>query len=82
MIPYGHIVDLNRDPEDYTDREAPLAQVVELCQKGGSEGSSLVVWLALGVGSLLPPSQIAEKSLSILLFREMGYVNERQTGSS
>ena len=61
MIPYGHIVDLNRDPEDYTDREAPLAQVVELCQKGGSEGSSLVVWLALGVGS--SPLRVQLKSL-------------------
>lgn len=36
MIPYGHLVELDRDPEDHTDGKAPLAQVVELRQKRGS----------------------------------------------
>lgn len=47
LIPYGHLVELDRDPEDHTDGGAPLAQVVELRQKGGGEGCSLVARLAL-----------------------------------
>lgn len=47
LIPYGHLVELDRDPEDHTDGGAPLAQVVELCQKRGGEGCSLVARLAL-----------------------------------
>lgn len=57
MIPYGHLVKLDRDPEDHTDGEAPLAQVVELHQKGGGEGSSLVAQLALRTGSSFPTAQ-------------------------
>lgn len=57
MVPYGHLVQLDGDPEDHTDREAPLAQVVELHQKGGGEGSSLMAQLALRTGSSLPIAQ-------------------------
>lgn len=48
LIPYGHLVKLDRDPEDHADGEGLLAQITELQQKGGvgCEDTSLVVQLA------------------------------------
>lgn len=30
IVPYGHLVELDGNPEDHTDGEGPLPQVVEL----------------------------------------------------